>query len=285
MPRRMACSSCRELKVKCDGGQPCQRCQRYGFQCLYVPGPKAAKTAETAESNVESLSKRLRKSPYPESTISVAADTFQEQAESELAVHRRATPSTPAPSVVNPYSSAPSPIGAFDGDAAAWQYWSGTAAPQRSQSNAGSEMNDLNAMAVNHLHPVRSTNSNASSLNAIPGDMLAAGVAGWTPSSNPTPPSLFAHSSDTSGSQSEQYSSHMSQTFSDLNREQNWAVSGSVSSQGASSPVTPSNILEAAQGVDSANTDELQVTLFDLIPRLTLKAFASISEQSTVRYL
>lgn len=34
----MACTSCRDRKVKCDGGLPsCQRCSRYSVHCVYMP--------------------------------------------------------------------------------------------------------------------------------------------------------------------------------------------------------------------------------------------------------
>ncbi|KAF2794904.1 hypothetical protein K505DRAFT_416831 [Melanomma pulvis-pyrius CBS 109.77] len=39
--KHIACSRCRERKVKCDGGKPgCRRCQRLGHECQYVQGRK-----------------------------------------------------------------------------------------------------------------------------------------------------------------------------------------------------------------------------------------------------
>ena len=39
--KHIACSRCRERKVKCDGGKPaCRRCQRLGHECRYIQGKK-----------------------------------------------------------------------------------------------------------------------------------------------------------------------------------------------------------------------------------------------------
>jgi hypothetical protein len=39
--KHVACSRCRERKVKCDGGKPtCKRCQRHGQTCQYMSGRK-----------------------------------------------------------------------------------------------------------------------------------------------------------------------------------------------------------------------------------------------------
>jgi hypothetical protein len=39
--KHVACSRCRERKVKCDGGKPaCRRCQRLGHECQYIQRKK-----------------------------------------------------------------------------------------------------------------------------------------------------------------------------------------------------------------------------------------------------
>ena len=46
-----ACSSCRRLKEKCDGGSPCSRCARYGRTCGSSTTGSAVAVSTTAESH------------------------------------------------------------------------------------------------------------------------------------------------------------------------------------------------------------------------------------------
>ena len=57
-PRHVACKTCRDRKVRCDGGQPaCEKCQRAGEVCIYTPGAK--KTRTDLVETVEMLQERL----------------------------------------------------------------------------------------------------------------------------------------------------------------------------------------------------------------------------------
>jgi hypothetical protein len=61
MPRHIACSSCREQKVKCDGSFPsCARCIRYGSRCIYTSPGKAS--LANSNSALQTLRRRLRRS-------------------------------------------------------------------------------------------------------------------------------------------------------------------------------------------------------------------------------
>ena len=56
--RHMACKTCRERKVRCDGGQPaCEKCQRSSEECIYPTGSRKTKT-DLVES-MEMLQERL----------------------------------------------------------------------------------------------------------------------------------------------------------------------------------------------------------------------------------
>ncbi|KAI0024567.1 hypothetical protein F4780DRAFT_775514 [Xylariomycetidae sp. FL0641] len=60
LSRHVACKSCRERKVRCDGAQPtCEKCRRSGDTCIYVPTHKPTK-ADLAQT-IESLQQRLGK--------------------------------------------------------------------------------------------------------------------------------------------------------------------------------------------------------------------------------
>ncbi|KAI1126477.1 hypothetical protein F5Y10DRAFT_211194 [Nemania abortiva] len=60
LSRHIACKSCRDRKVRCDGGQPsCEKCRRSGETCIYVPTHKPTK-ADLAQT-IESLQERLDK--------------------------------------------------------------------------------------------------------------------------------------------------------------------------------------------------------------------------------
>ncbi|KAI3336498.1 hypothetical protein HD806DRAFT_7992 [Xylariaceae sp. AK1471] len=60
LSRHIACKLCRDRKVRCDGGQPtCEKCQRSGETCIYVPTHKPTK-ADLAQT-IESLQERLDK--------------------------------------------------------------------------------------------------------------------------------------------------------------------------------------------------------------------------------
>ena len=37
---RIACQPCRERKRKCDGGDPCELCRNYGYDCSYRTFPR-----------------------------------------------------------------------------------------------------------------------------------------------------------------------------------------------------------------------------------------------------
>ena len=44
---RLACETCRDLKRKCDGNQPCGACVRFEYECTYkTPANKKRKTVE-----------------------------------------------------------------------------------------------------------------------------------------------------------------------------------------------------------------------------------------------
>ncbi|KAH7311407.1 hypothetical protein B0I35DRAFT_462803 [Stachybotrys elegans] len=58
--RHMACKTCRDRKVRCDGGQPsCEKCRRAGDKCIYIPAstPTRADLAQTIASLQERLAK------------------------------------------------------------------------------------------------------------------------------------------------------------------------------------------------------------------------------------
>ncbi len=56
--RHMACKTCRDRKVRCDGGLPaCGKCQRAGEECIYTAGSRKTKT-DLVES-MEVLQERL----------------------------------------------------------------------------------------------------------------------------------------------------------------------------------------------------------------------------------
>lgn len=61
--RHLACKTCRDRKVRCDGLQPaCQKCERAGEKCVYIMPFKQSK-AELAES-MEMLQERLGRRPH-----------------------------------------------------------------------------------------------------------------------------------------------------------------------------------------------------------------------------
>ncbi|KAK3377519.1 hypothetical protein B0H63DRAFT_561678 [Podospora didyma] len=58
--RHIACSACRERKVRCDGGLPaCERCHQAGDKCFYLPTARPSK-ADLAQ-KIETLQQRLEK--------------------------------------------------------------------------------------------------------------------------------------------------------------------------------------------------------------------------------
>lgn len=61
---RVACKPCREVKRKCDGNHPCDTCQRYGLQCIYI-----SKTETTTP--VSPPSKRIKTSYAPAPVVLV----------------------------------------------------------------------------------------------------------------------------------------------------------------------------------------------------------------------
>lgn len=86
----MACTTCRDRKVKCDGGQPsCQRCSRYSVHCVYMPPSKQSKVdadlmsmndrllqAETALAAQQDASSRAYPPPVPQSGSSNETTTW-----------------------------------------------------------------------------------------------------------------------------------------------------------------------------------------------------------------
>lgn len=58
--RHKACNHCREKKIRCDGGQPCQRCQNSGDNCDYSTQTKPSKLDLTQA--LEAFNDRLCKS-------------------------------------------------------------------------------------------------------------------------------------------------------------------------------------------------------------------------------
>ncbi|KAI9370399.1 hypothetical protein BJX61DRAFT_96202 [Aspergillus egyptiacus] len=56
--RHMACRTCRERKVRCDGAQPsCETCKRHGEKCVYIRSAKQTKTDLLEK--IENLQERL----------------------------------------------------------------------------------------------------------------------------------------------------------------------------------------------------------------------------------
>ncbi|GAB1214364.1 hypothetical protein ATERTT37_003526 [Aspergillus terreus] len=56
--RHMACRTCRERKVRCDGGQPsCETCKRHGEKCVYVQSARQTKNDLLAK--IDNLQERL----------------------------------------------------------------------------------------------------------------------------------------------------------------------------------------------------------------------------------
>lgn len=57
-----ACAICRTSKVRCDGGRPCQRCERNNTTCLYHDAVKDENTVriEKLEDQVATLRDELR---------------------------------------------------------------------------------------------------------------------------------------------------------------------------------------------------------------------------------
>ncbi|OAD70738.1 Zn(2)-C6 fungal-specific transcription factor, partial [Phycomyces blakesleeanus NRRL 1555(-)] len=53
-----ACDECRRKKVRCNGGQPCVRCRKALFQCVYS---KIAPKRGPPKQYVETLEPRLRR--------------------------------------------------------------------------------------------------------------------------------------------------------------------------------------------------------------------------------
>lgn len=71
----MACKTCRDRKVRCDGGQPsCQKCDRAGHTCVYVPATKYSK-ADLIDA-VQSLSERLGEYFWPLILDAAAASSW-----------------------------------------------------------------------------------------------------------------------------------------------------------------------------------------------------------------
>ena len=58
--RHKACNHCREKKIRCDGGQPCRRCQNNGDNCDYSTQTKPTKLDLTQA--LEAFNNRLCKS-------------------------------------------------------------------------------------------------------------------------------------------------------------------------------------------------------------------------------
>ena len=104
--RHMACTSCRDRKVKCDGQQPsCQRCSRYSVQCVYIPPAKRSKV----DADLGALKERLcQPCPHPSG---YNAKSISVQAESVLATRRD-----------DAFSTYPPPVKevTFDNEAALW---------------------------------------------------------------------------------------------------------------------------------------------------------------------
>jgi hypothetical protein len=60
MSRHIACKSCRDRKVRCDGEQPsCEKCRRSGEKCVYAP--TSTPTRGDLVQTIDSLQERLAK--------------------------------------------------------------------------------------------------------------------------------------------------------------------------------------------------------------------------------
>ena len=58
--RHVACLSCRDRKVRCNGEQPaCEKCRQAGEKCIYLPASRPSK-ADLAQ-KVDTLQQRLGK--------------------------------------------------------------------------------------------------------------------------------------------------------------------------------------------------------------------------------
>ncbi|KAF5234252.1 hypothetical protein FAUST_7712 [Fusarium austroamericanum] len=64
---RLACETCRELKRKCDGNQPCGACVRFEYDCTYNKQTNTNKRRKTAEQDKEA--------PLPSPPVQVDKDS------------------------------------------------------------------------------------------------------------------------------------------------------------------------------------------------------------------
>ena len=91
--RHMACTSCRDRKVKRDGAQPsCQRCSRYSVRCVYIPPLKQSKVGV----DPISMNEKLREHCFIHLQI-ICADRKLGQAERALAAQQDVSRSYQAP--------------------------------------------------------------------------------------------------------------------------------------------------------------------------------------------
>ena len=44
---RSACDSCHQTKVRCSGGQPCEKCEKIGFDCVYSVSERTGRPKDT----------------------------------------------------------------------------------------------------------------------------------------------------------------------------------------------------------------------------------------------
>ncbi|KAF4236333.1 hypothetical protein CNMCM8980_003095 [Aspergillus fumigatiaffinis] len=95
--RHMACRTCRERKVRCDGGQPsCETCKRHGEKCVYVQSSRQTKNDLLAK--IDNLQERLARAEAKlNCSSSVSCPTS----------HRYGVPFVPTPSLSSIETSPP----------------------------------------------------------------------------------------------------------------------------------------------------------------------------------
>ena len=77
---RMACEACRERKRKCGGGQPCDMCRNFGYDCFYRAAPRKRRN----EGQKSAKDPTLSKSPAEEPVTVSRSDEQRPQQDKEI---------------------------------------------------------------------------------------------------------------------------------------------------------------------------------------------------------
>lgn len=105
---RIACRTCRDLKRKCDGEQPCSNCVRYEYECVY---PTAKQRARRVQSSSGSINTSPNTAAATGATSSAAAiSTVSDLGHNHHPHHHNATAlPTPQRSISSPGVGAQQP--------------------------------------------------------------------------------------------------------------------------------------------------------------------------------